>query len=120
MLSVACGVGAVLLVIGLWLIPSNEWRATVAGLVGLGIAVTLVVNSFNPVYFYRRMLGWVIPGGLLANALGVTIDVGLLNRWGISWLRWDSSVSGWFYVAWAVVVCVLAVLDWKTVPKGSP
>ncbi|MFO0201546.1 MAG: hypothetical protein ACK528_00280 [Alphaproteobacteria bacterium] len=43
-----------------------------------------------------------------------------MNRWGISWLQWDSSVSGWFYVAWAVVVCVLAVLDWKTVPKGSP
>ncbi len=62
----------------------------------------------------------VVPGGLLTNALGVTIDVGLLNRWGISWLRWDSSVSGWFYVAWAVVVCVLAVLDWKSVPKGSP
>jgi hypothetical protein len=113
MFSVACGFGAIVVAIVLWLIPSNEWRAIVGGLLGLGLAVTAVVLTFNPKFFYRRWLAYVIPGGLLVNALGVTLDGFVLSKWAVGSFRWDSMTSGWFFVAWAAVVWGLVWADVK-------
>jgi internalin A len=113
MFSVACGIGAIVVAIVLWLIPSNEWRAIVGGLLGLGLAVTAVVLTFNPKFFYRRQLAYVISGGLLVNALGGMVDLFVLSKWAVGSFRWDSMTSGWFFVAWAAVVWGLVWADVK-------
>jgi hypothetical protein len=107
--SITCGVGAVLLAIVIWLLPSNESRAWFGGLVGLGLLVTAFMLAMNPTYFYRRTLSYVIPAGLLLNAVGFTLDV--IAPGGR--LQWDGSVSGWFFAAWAAVVGSLVVGDLK-------
>ncbi len=107
--SIACGFGAVLLVIVIWLLPSNEWRIWVAGLFGLGLLVTAFMLRMNPAYFYRRTLSYVIPAGLLLNAVGFTIDV--IAPGGR--FQWNGAVSGWFFAAWAVVVGCLVLGDLK-------
>jgi hypothetical protein len=107
--SLACGFGAVLTAILIWLLPSNEWRAAVGGLVGLGLLVFAFMLSMNPTYFYRRTLSYVIPAGLLLNALGFTVDV--IAPGGR--FQWNGAVSGWFFVAWAVVVSSLILGDLK-------
>ena len=105
--SAACGIGAVVLAIIIGLLPTNEWRAIVGGLIGLGLLVTAFVMSMNPVNFYRRMLCYVIPSGMLVNALGFSFDAFVSHETTNGWFRWDSSVSGWFFVAWAAVIGLL-------------
>ncbi len=107
--SIACGLGAVVLALVIWSLPSNEWRAIVGGLVGLGVLVTAFMLSMNPTYFYRRTLSYVIPAGLLLNAVGFTVDV--IAPGGR--FQWNGAVSGWFFVAWAAVVGCLVVGDIK-------
>jgi hypothetical protein len=107
--SIACGAGAVLVTIAIWLLPSNEWRAAVGGLMGLGLLVTALMLSMNPAYFYRRALSYVIPAGLLLNGIGFTFDVVAPG----GRFYWNGTVSGWFFAAWAVVVGWLVVGDLK-------
>ncbi len=113
MFSVACGIGAIVVAIVLWLIPSNEWRAIVGGLLGLGLAVTAFVLTFNPKYFYRRWLAYVIPAGLLGNALSFSLDAFVRSESAVGWLRWNGVASGFFFVAWAAVVLGLVWADVK-------
>ena len=63
----------------------------------------------NPTYFYRRTLSYVIPAGLLLNAVGFTVDV--IAPGGR--FQWNGAVSGWFFAAWAVVVGCLVLGDLK-------
>ena len=111
--SAVCGIGAVVLAIIIGLLPTNEWRAIVGGLIGLGLLVTTFVMSMNPVNFYRRMLNYVIPSGMLVNALGFSLDAFVSHETTKGWLRWDSSVSGWFFFAWAAVIGFLVWGDSK-------
>ncbi len=111
--SVVCGIGAVLVAIGLSLIPSNESRMIVGGLLGLGLLVTFVVAMFNPKYFYRRWLAWVIPAGLLGNALSFSLDAFFVSESALGWLRWNGAAGGFFFVAWAAVVGLLVWGDLK-------
>ena len=111
--SAVCGIGAVVLAIIIWLLPTNEWRAIVGGLIGLGLLVTAFVMSMNPVNFYRRMLSYVIPSGMLVNALGFSFDAFVSHETTKGSFRWDSSVSGWFFAAWAAVIGFLVWGDLK-------
>ena len=44
------------LVVLLLILPTNESRAIVGGVFGVGIVVTLLATHFAPGRFYRRML----------------------------------------------------------------
>lgn len=102
--SIACGLGAIVVAILLWLIPSNEWRAWIGGLLGLGIGVTALMMSMNPQFFYRRWLSYVIPAGLLINGLGFTCDVFFANDSAAGWFKWEGPASVVFLLAWAAVI----------------
>jgi internalin A len=112
-LSIACGIGAMALVVVLWLLP-QEWRAPVAGVLAVGLIVFAVVMSFNPKYFFRRWLVYVITGGFTVTALGFTLDAGLARELDMGWLRWSGTVSHVFYAAWALLAAGLIVADVKT------
>lgn len=112
--SIACGIGAVIIAVILWLIPSNEWRAGIGGLIGLGIGVTAFMMSMDPAFFYRRLLCYVIPVGLLINAIGFSVDAFVTSEWIKGWFEWDGTVSGIFFVAWAAVIAALVWGDTRT------
>ena len=76
--------------------------------------VTIFVMRLNPKYFYRRMLSWVIPAGILVEAAGFTFDVIAKHKTGEGGFRWEGAASGWFFAAWAVVIVGLIVADLKT------
>lgn len=99
--------------IALWLIPSNEWRAIVGGLLVVGLLVTGVVAMFNPKYYYRRWLTYVIPAGLLGNALSFSLDASVRSESAVGWLGWNGVASGFFFIAWAAVVGLLVWADVK-------
>ena len=105
--SFACGIGAVIVPRVLLLLPSTELRATVAALIGFGLLVTAFMLRMNPRHFYRRMLSYVIPAGLLINALGFSLDAFDSSDPATAWFRWNGAVSDWFYFAWLVVVGML-------------
>jgi hypothetical protein len=109
--SLAGGVAAMLVAVVLWLLPSNEWRAAVGGLLAIGFGATAWLLRLNPRWYYRRWLSVVIPAGLLVNALGVTAEIMYQDPERTGGFRWDSAVSGWFFAAWAVVIIALIVAD---------
>ena len=111
--SIACGAGTVVIALLLLMLPSNEWRAIVAALIGLFLLVTTFVLSLNPAFFYRRLLSYLIPGGLLLSAAGFSVDAFASGEPAIGWLRWNNDVSEWFFAAWAVVVACLVWGDLK-------
>jgi len=102
-LSVLCGAGAVMFALLIWWIPSIEWKAVIAGLVFLGAIITLFILWLNPVNFYRRWLSYVIPGGMLINAVGFTFDAVLVTDVSSGSFKWDGTASGLFFIAWAIV-----------------
>jgi hypothetical protein len=97
----------------LMMLPSNQWRAILGGLIGLFLLVTAFMLSLNPQFFYRRLLSFVIPGGLLLGAAGFSFDAFAGGDLGVGSLRWNNEVSGWFFGAWAAVVGCLVVGDLK-------
>ncbi len=109
--SAAGGVAAMLVAVLLWMLPSNEWRAAVGGLLAIGLGATAWLLRLNPRWYYRRWLSVVIPAGLLINALGVTAEIIYQDPQRAGGFRWDSAVSGWFFAAWAVVIIALIVAD---------
>ncbi|WLD11866.1 COR domain-containing protein [Planctellipticum variicoloris] len=111
MFSIACGLGAVALAIVIWLLPNNESRAIVGGLAGVFLLVTGIVASWNPINVYRWWLCYVIPGGFLVQATGFTMTVWGGRGESSGGFRWDNSTSGWFFVAWALVVSSLIAGD---------
>jgi hypothetical protein len=90
---------------------SNESRVIFGWLVGLGVLVTGFMMRMNPAFFYRRLLSYVIPAGLLANAIGFSADLFVSSDPAMGGIRWDGSVSDWFFAAWAVVVGFLVTGD---------
>lgn len=112
--AVACGVSVVAFILVLWWIPSNKWRAIVAGLTSIGAIVTIFVLSLNPANFYRRWLNYVIPGGMVVNALGFTFDVFYESDSSLGSLQWNSAVSGSFCFAWSIIVLGLVWGDLKS------
>jgi internalin A len=104
--AVGCGVGAVLIAIVLMWLPDDS-RLYVGGLLGLGLLVTLLVLWWNPRNYYRRWLSIVLPAGLLANALGPTIEAYMSSSLGMAWFRWDGATSWSSVIAWAIVVGIL-------------
>jgi hypothetical protein len=113
-LSVACGIGAVVIAIVLWLLPSSEWRLIVGGLLGLGVVVTAVMLWLNPAFFYRRLLAAALLGGLLANALG-SGSVLVASEQAAGWVQWDGAVSWSSFVAWGAAVVALV---WGDLRQG--
>ena len=111
--SIACGVAAMLFAIVLYLLPSMELRIWVGVLAGIGLFVTMYVQSRNPARYYRRALNIVIPGGLLLQVGGGALDVYAATEPALGWFRWDGGTSGIFFVAWAAVVGVLVWADLK-------
>jgi hypothetical protein len=109
--SAAGGVAAMLVAVLLWMLPSNEWRAAVGGLLAIGLGATAWLLRLNPRWYYRRWLSVVIPAGLLINALGVTAEIIYQDPQRAGGFRWDSAVSGWFFAAWAVVIIALIAAD---------
>jgi internalin A len=111
--SIACGAGAVAVATILMMLPSDKWHAILGGLLGLLLLVTAFMLSLNPQFFYRRLLSYVIPGGLLLGAAGFSVDAFAGGDLGVGSLRWNNEVNGWFFAAWAIVVGCLVLGDLK-------
>jgi hypothetical protein len=111
--SIACGAGAVLVAVMIMLLPSNEWRAIVGWPIALGVLVTVMMLSRNPAFFYRRMLSYVIAGGLFLAAAGFSVDVFAAGEPGTGWFRLSGAVGGSFFFAWAAIVVALILADLK-------
>ncbi len=109
--SIACGLGAVVIALIMVFVLSNESRVIFGWLVGLGILVTAFMLRMNPAFFYRRLLSYVIPAGLLTNAIGFSADLFVSSEPAKGGFRWDGSVSDWFFIAWAAVVGFLIMGD---------
>jgi hypothetical protein len=112
----ACGAAAMALVVLLLFLPTNESRAIVGGVFGVGIVVTLLATHFAPGRFYRRMLTWAVPAGFLIHAAGFSAEAGF---WGdaAARLQWDGRVGGWFSVAWLGSVVAFIVADLRQTPR---
>lgn len=57
------------------------------------------------------MLSYVIPGGILLNAVGFKLDVFASTDPEFGWFSFGGDVSGAFFAAWAAVVGFLVVGD---------
>ncbi|MGI9418904.1 MAG: COR domain-containing protein [Geminicoccaceae bacterium] len=109
--SLAAAAVAVILANVLYWIESEELRLVIAGSAAIFVAIYLIVASFNPERFFRRLIARTVLGGLLINMGGFAFDAFLVSEPATGWLRWDGSVGIGFNIAWAVVVCALAFLE---------
>ena len=108
--SLICGGVAVAITIALMLLPSNKWQAIGGGLVGVFLLVTGVVLSLNPANFYRRLLCYVVPAGVLIEAAGFSFDVWFRGNTDTGF-RWHGNASNGFFFAWALIITCFVVAD---------
>ncbi len=111
-LAFAVAAFAVSLFLLIYSIESPELRFLIAVSAATFVGVFLIVASFNPDHFYRRLIAWVIGIGLLANVAGFGVDAYFSDP-GIASFRWDGRVSITFNIAWPLIVVALLVRDWK-------
>ena len=111
-LAFAVAAFAVSLFLLIYSIESPELRFLIAVSVATFVGVFLIVASFNPDHFYRRLIAWVIGIGLLANVAGFGVDAYFSDP-GIASFRWDGRVSITFNIAWPLIVVALLVRDWR-------
>ncbi|MDX1965745.1 MAG: COR domain-containing protein, partial [Planctomycetaceae bacterium] len=102
-LSVGSGLGAVVLAVIVWFLPTFQLQLATGVLAAIFVGVAVYVASMNPVYFYRRTLSQVISGGFLVMATGFGI-----KAYGF---EIDNTISAWFYVAWGLICVALIAAD---------
>ena len=101
--AVTCGVSAAILWSLFWMIPV-EWRFFYGSTVTVFLVATALVLAVNPTHFYRRSFASLLSGGVIANIAGIS-----LSAWSKdSGIELDSSTSGLYWIAWAVV-CVAVI-----------
>jgi internalin A len=105
-----CGVAAMAVVVLLFILPTNEWRAIVLGVLGAGVLVMLLATHFAPGRFYRRSLSWALAGGMFIHAAGFSIEAGFFGDAGARF-QWSGQVSVGFSIAWMVIVVALIRAD---------
>ncbi len=110
--SIACGLVAVFFAVILLLLPL-QWQIRLSGLTGIFFLVTVFMLSIDPARFYRRLLSYVIPIGLLLNSVGGSINLYASTTNGDAWLMWDREVNVGFLVVWVIIVGMLVWADQK-------
>ena len=89
------------------------------GLLTLGLVVTVWLLKLNPRWYYRRCLSLMLPVGPLSNTLGAVMEIHYHDPDRAGGIRWDGTISGWFFAAWAVVIVALIAADYRQNP-GQP
>jgi len=115
-IALQSGAAVMALAIIIYLLPTNESRLAVGGLVALGACVSLFVRSLNPRYFYRRMV-YTASLGFLFQPLDFTLDVVAKQYPDIAWLRFDGKVDAWYYLALAAIIGFFVWADRRVNPR---
>ncbi|MGF1457142.1 MAG: hypothetical protein ACFB6R_17420, partial [Alphaproteobacteria bacterium] len=104
--------GAVALFHFLYWIKAPDWRFVIGVSAAIFVVVYLIIAYANPARFYRRMMAWIIGGGLVANGFSFLIEMALPDDGGAASVQINNQVSIGFNIAWPVALAILAALEW--------
>ena len=111
LLSVGFGLACAAVAAAVLTVDSASVRLFVTVVAAAGLGGFLFMHRRDPKNFYRRLLGWWVPGGVGVSLIGYSVDLTYEAEGVRTRFTFGERVSWWWWLVWLAGVALLIGAD---------